>query len=100
MNIIHIGEILLAEIDEPKVPPPPTGGRRDDSIGTLAKLIGGCCVTLFSCIFGLVFLMMGYTLGFYGGIIILISLSCVCIGCFSAKFTWDSIQKASGSPKF
>ncbi|MCK4567376.1 MAG: hypothetical protein KAU48_08705 [Candidatus Thorarchaeota archaeon] len=91
----------MAEIETPKVPPPPKGGPRDDSAGTLLKLVGGGCIAFFTCIFGLVFLLMGLSLGtvmpiMHAGIFILIALVCICIGCFSVKFTWDGIKKASG----
>lgn len=88
---------MLAEIDTPKVPPPPKGGPRDDSVGTMLKLVGGCCCTFFACIFGIVFLFMGAMYGMYGGIIMLIALVCIIIGCYSGKCTWEGIQKASGS---
>ncbi|MHA1862704.1 MAG: hypothetical protein ACTSWA_02965 [Candidatus Thorarchaeota archaeon] len=87
----------MAEIETPKVPPPPRGRPRDDSIGTLLKLVGGCCVTFCTCVFGIVFLFMGALFGMYAGLIIVIAVVCIGIGCVSAKYTWNSIQEASGS---
>ncbi len=87
----------MAEIDVPKSPPPPRSGTRDDSIGTLCKLAGGCCLAFFGCMFGLVFLLFSLSLIAYGlGWLAILALLCIVLGCYSAKYTWDGIRKASG----
>lgn len=87
----------MAEIEAPRSPHPPRRGSRDDSAGTLFKLAGSCCVTLCGCCFGPLFLLFTLPVVIYGGgIFVLLSLFCIILGCFSAKYTWDGIQKASG----
>jgi len=87
----------MAEIEEPKTPPPPKGGTRDDSSGTLLKLAGGCCVTICGCTFGPIYFLFSVSFAGYGlGFLTIISFVCTVLGCLSAKFTWDGMQKASG----
>jgi hypothetical protein len=95
---ISRGERLLtAEIDVPKSPSPPRRGNRDDSAGTLFKLAGTCCVTLCGCIFAPILLLLSLPLVIYGGgYLAFLSIICIVIGCFSAKYTYEGIQKASG----
>ena len=87
----------MAEIQEPKTPPPPKAGTRDDSAGTLLKLAGGCCVTICGCTFGPILFLLSVPFAAYGvGFLAVVSVVCTVLGCFSAKFTWDGMQKASG----
>lgn len=87
----------MAEIEVPKSPHPPRRGSRDDSAGTLFKLAGSCCVTYCCCCLGLVYFLFSLTFINYGGsILLLLSLVCMCIGCYAAKYSWEGIKKASG----
>jgi len=87
----------MAEIEVPKSPPRPGRGSRDDSVGTLLKLAGSCCLTFCCCCFGLIYFLFSIPLAVYGGWFMLpLSLICICIGCFAANYTWEGIKKASG----
>ncbi|MBN2229182.1 MAG: hypothetical protein JW779_06270 [Candidatus Thorarchaeota archaeon] len=91
----------MAEIEIPKSPPPPSPGPKDDSFGTLLTLALSCCVTICTCINGPILFLMAITFGAYSSFawtatLALISLVCMCIGCFAAKYTWNGIKKASG----
>jgi len=86
----------MAEIDVPKSPPPPRSGTRDDSVETLCKLAGGCCLAVFGCTFGPLLLVSSLTLVTYGFVwLAIISLFVIVLGCYSAKYTWDGIKKNS-----
>jgi uncharacterized membrane protein YccC len=88
----------MAEIEVPKSPSPPRGGgARDDSAETMFKLAGGCCVTICGCCFGLIYFLFSLPLLIYGGwFLLLLSLVCMCLGCFAGKYSWEGIKKASG----
>jgi hypothetical protein len=87
----------MADIDVPKSPPPPRRGARDDSAGTLLKLAGSCFLTFCCCCAGLLYFLFSLPLLIYGAwFLLVLSLVCICIGCYAAKYTWEGIKSASG----
>jgi hypothetical protein len=87
----------MAEIEVPKSPSPPRSSSRDDSAETLCKLAGSCCVAICGCCVGLIYFLFSLRFLIYGAwLILLLSLVCMCLGCFAAKYSLEGIKKASG----